>query len=309
MGYFDRPLRSDLASARAVEVALGMAALGVPVMPVSPAKVPILKDWPEVASTDPAQIARWEARPPGGWNWAGVTGRRAGVFVLDVDGARGRQSLAELEAHLGPLPTTPAVTSGRDDGGLHLWFALPADQMEPRTCSSVLAPGLDLRGRGGQVVLPGSRHRSGRRYVWTVSPASTPFASIPATWIAVLPVAGARGGRGRAPLGVRGARRDPIVFGDGDDGQGFDGPIWRTCCAYFSADVDAPVEPLLDKLIEIIATAPCAPERENLSRYLDPTFLMIQADKALEWATSLSDHDEELDTLRGDLAAALHKDN
>lgn len=106
--------------------------------------------------------------------------------ALDVDPRHGGDvSLQTLEAEHGPLPLTwRALTGG---GGEHIFFRPPAG-VEIR--SSVggqggLAPGLDVRGSGGYVVAPFSRHISGRTYEWSVDhhPAEVPLASMP-DWLA-----------------------------------------------------------------------------------------------------------------------------
>jgi hypothetical protein len=57
-----------------------------PVFPVSAdgQKRPLVKDWPNVASTDPAQIEAFWRRFPRAFV-AIPTGPRSGVVVLDVD--------------------------------------------------------------------------------------------------------------------------------------------------------------------------------------------------------------------------------
>lgn len=305
MSYFGaRRLQPDLMSARAVEVALALAARGARVMPVGADKRPILADWPNVASADPAQIVAWEMRGARGWNFAVVTGRVSGVFVLDIDGARGAASLSDLEARLGPLPDTVRVRSGREGVGAHYWFALPPDQLEPRTCGSQLAPGIDVRGRGGQIVIPGSRHKSGRRYTWVAghAPDEVELAVAPPDWVAVIPVAGAPVGRGGRRSGPPAEGSGPIIFGDGEGGQGFDRPIYRTACGYFCADPDSDVDELLDFLVRAVSSAPVDPARGSIARYLDQVYLRTQCDKALDFAISVRNADEDL---AEDLRAAL----
>jgi hypothetical protein len=100
-----------------------------------------------------------------------ATGPGSGVWVLDVDGEQGRTSLAEQEAGHGPLPATLASRTGREDGGEHRWFTWPVD-FNIRNSASKLAPGLDVRGDGGYVVIPPSVHPSGADYHWAIPEAS-----------------------------------------------------------------------------------------------------------------------------------------
>lgn len=88
-----------------------------------------------------------------------ATGADANLFVLDVDGPDGERSLQRLIAEHGPLPRTATVKTGR---GRHFYFKLSGRQIE---CSSgKLGSGLDVRGEGGYVVAPFSRHASGAIY-------------------------------------------------------------------------------------------------------------------------------------------------
>ena len=110
-----------------------------------------------------------------------ATGPQSGCWVLDVDGADGARSLATLTETHGPLPRTVEVRTG--GGGLHCYFAYPADRAIRNTVRS-LGPGLDVRGDGGGVVAPPSLHRSGRRYAWAPgrSPTDIALAAAPA-WL------------------------------------------------------------------------------------------------------------------------------
>ena len=60
--------------------------------------------------------------------------------------------------------------SGRLDGGVHLYYAIPDDLQVRNTAGehgrAGLGPNIDVRGRGGYVVLAPSIHPSGRRFQW-----------------------------------------------------------------------------------------------------------------------------------------------
>ncbi|MEN8185441.1 MAG: bifunctional DNA primase/polymerase, partial [Myxococcota bacterium] len=71
------------------------------------------------------------------------------------------------------LPHTVEAQTG--GGGRHLYFAHPDGELRNRVG---LAPGLDLRGDGGLVVVPPSLHPSGGRYRWL--PGHTPDETRPA---------------------------------------------------------------------------------------------------------------------------------
>jgi hypothetical protein len=92
--------------------------------------------------------------------------------VVDVDGHKGQESIAELEQIHGPLPQTLTSQTGR---GRHLWFGYP--EKEIKTSAGKLGEGIDIRADGGYVVVPPSTHASGRRYRWE-NP-DTPVVSMP----------------------------------------------------------------------------------------------------------------------------------
>lgn len=155
------PVQRALAQAHPGHVALACASLGWRVIPLDRgSKRPVLRAWPERATTDPEQLQTWFADDG---EFAGclagvATGRETGVWVLDVDvehqdGANGLNTLRELEAQHGPLPRTFTVRTA--SGGQHRYFRYPPDRevvTKPRT----VGPGLDTRGLGGQVVAPGT---------------------------------------------------------------------------------------------------------------------------------------------------------
>jgi len=126
----------------------------------SPAKHPRVRTGLHAATTDRARIEAWWARWPGA-NVAIRTGAVSGLVVLDVDRRHGGEhSLARLEACHGPLPAGRTVRTG---DGAHRYFAHPGEVAVPNGTGQP-GPGIDVRGDGGYVLAPPSRHRSGRRY-------------------------------------------------------------------------------------------------------------------------------------------------
>jgi hypothetical protein len=119
----------------------------------------------------------WSVAPNA--NIAVVTGD---VVALDVDPRHGGdETLARLEHQYGELPTTwRSLTGG---GGEHILFSAPTTPIY--NSADQLGRGLDIRGRGGYIVAPPSRHISGRAYAWSVDhhPADIPLAPLP-NWIA-----------------------------------------------------------------------------------------------------------------------------
>jgi hypothetical protein len=130
-------------------------------------KRPPFDEWQRLASSDLAQIERWWRQYPDA-NVGLLCGVR--FVVLDVDPRHGGDAaLAQLEAQHGALPETARVATG--GGGWHYYFAAGS------VASRDLAPGLELRASGRQVVAPPSIHpETGREYVWI---ARSPIASLP----------------------------------------------------------------------------------------------------------------------------------
>jgi hypothetical protein len=165
---------------------LSLATCGWRLFPCVPrAKTPLLKGWPTLASSDPVTIRKWAVNHPG-CNWAVACGRESGLWVLDVDGEQGRASLRSLvERHGEDWTRTLAVTTAR---GQHFYFAYPATAT---IRNGKLGAGLDIRGAGGNAIIPPSTHPSGARYEWRnplngLAPASAP------TWLLEMVTSAAR---------------------------------------------------------------------------------------------------------------------
>ena len=108
------------------------------------------------ATVDHAEIATNSQKWPDA-NLGIVTGPKSGFWVLDIDtteghkgGADGFENLAELTRQYGALPHTIASESPR--GSRHYFFAWP-ESGGVWNSASVVAPGIDVRGDGGMVVV------------------------------------------------------------------------------------------------------------------------------------------------------------
>lgn len=149
-------------------------------------------------------VTSWWTRWPAA-NVGVVTGAVSGVVVLDVDPRNGGEGTLSAVGHrYGPLPETWVVRTG--GGGRHHWFT-PADRVVPTT---TLGPGLDLKGEGGLVVVPPSRHASGKVYEWVPgrSPDEMEAAPIP-EWLVELGTADtARPSDGEAPIRTEAEQAD-----------------------------------------------------------------------------------------------------
>jgi hypothetical protein len=164
-----------------LEAALHYALAGIPVFPVwpavpligggyvcgcgkigcsSPAKHPHravphgLKD----ATTNELRVRRFFENYPDA-NIGGAIGAGA-IVAIDID-LRHDGELAVVEEMYGALPPTWHAHTG--GGGSHYFFRTDA---VINNSQGVLAKGVDVRARGGFVVLPPSLHISGQRYRW-----------------------------------------------------------------------------------------------------------------------------------------------
>jgi hypothetical protein len=138
------------------------------------------------ASRDPALIEFWWGRHPDN-NIGIATGSISAIWVLDVDGDEGRETLATLEEQHGQLPETVAVitpgkinknTGVHTGKGLHLYFRYPLGLDIRNSQDRDDLAGIDWRGNGGYVAAPPSAHPDGGNYAWSVDSADT-FADAP----------------------------------------------------------------------------------------------------------------------------------
>ena len=91
-----------------------------------------------------------------------LSGGDTGIFVVDVDPRHGGdESLKILEATYGSLPVTLTATTG--GGGIHYLFQIP-EGLDIRNSAGGLAPGLDIRGEGGLIVVEPSTTQGA--YTW-----------------------------------------------------------------------------------------------------------------------------------------------
>ena len=176
----------------------------------SPGKHPSIADWPRAATTDEATIRRWFAT--GNANLGIATGPDSGVFVLDIDPIHdGPSSLDALNDEYGALPETVTTITG--SGGLHIYWRWP-DGINVPSNAGQIAPGVDLRGTSGFIILPPSQHASGQSYGWApgLSPDEVDVADAP-EWLLERITALGSGPRQRRPLLplAEGSRNDGMV--------------------------------------------------------------------------------------------------
>jgi hypothetical protein len=127
----------------------------------SPAKHPRVASGLKSATTDEEQIREWWARWPRA-NVAIRTGAISGLVVLDIDPQHdGERTLGWLLGQHPDLGATRTIRTG--SGGRHLYFAHPGGTIR-NDAGKRLGPGLDIRGDGGYVIAPPSRHARGGVY-------------------------------------------------------------------------------------------------------------------------------------------------
>ena len=149
-----------------LSAALKLAADGIPVFPCKLDKKPHIAGGFKNATRDESQIRSWWKQ----WPQAMIgmpTGPGSGVLVVDIDTAKdgetkdGYASLAKLTAQYGSLPATRKHSTA--GGGQHLIFKYPTGR-EVRNSTSKIAPGIDVRGEGGYIIMPPSANVEGKAY-------------------------------------------------------------------------------------------------------------------------------------------------
>lgn len=128
-------------------------------------KAPILKCWQSTERESLQQALAWARRGNIGLRTGAVSG---GIVVIDDDSGTWEP----------PVPTVAVVTGS---GKRHHYFRM-AEGRSVKNSAGLLAPKVDVRGEGGQVVFPGSVHPdTGRPYEYLAGRSSTdlPLAPFP----------------------------------------------------------------------------------------------------------------------------------
>jgi putative DNA primase/helicase len=122
--------------------------------------------WREHATNNVQQLEQWATQYLD-CNWAMATGQASGVFIVDLDGPDGNAWAKAID-----LPYSLTVSTGK---GFHVYFLIPSGASVKNSAGKV-APGVDIRGDGGYVVIPPSIHSSGKPYEYlnAVSPVVAP---------------------------------------------------------------------------------------------------------------------------------------
>ncbi|NQT19530.1 MAG: bifunctional DNA primase/polymerase [Planctomycetes bacterium] len=113
-------------------------------------KRPTLQAWQKAPTPPLGDVLKWAKQGNIGLR----TGKASSVVVIDVDRGASYEALN--------LPATITVYTG--GGGMHLYYACDKPL---QNSAGRLAPHVDVRGDGGQVVYPGSVHpETKEQYVW-----------------------------------------------------------------------------------------------------------------------------------------------
>jgi hypothetical protein len=166
-----------------LNVALALAAAGIPVFPAVLKKkkdgsgwdkIPAVakgQNWREVATTDQDQIrAWWRERPE---CVPGIPQGRIGLVVLDPDRHQGAEApdgvanFADLSRRLGGFPPHP-VTDTPSGGEHHIFRQPPGEPLG--NGEGDLPDGINVRGFGGWIVAPGAIRPDGA--MWQTKPAT-----------------------------------------------------------------------------------------------------------------------------------------
>jgi hypothetical protein len=135
--------------------------LGYSVIPLT-GKVPALPSWKEFQSrrATAEEVRRWFADGRREHNIGIVTGRISDLVVVDADTPTDARWWLENFPH-----SSLEVHTGR--GGMHIFYRYPQEATIGNR-AKLFGRGIDLRGDGGYVVAPDSRHpATGKIYTWS----------------------------------------------------------------------------------------------------------------------------------------------
>lgn len=151
--------------------ALAYAKKGWSVIPLN-GKIPHTPNGSKDCTRDEEVIKGWFRK----WTTANVgicTGSVSKLWVIDVDGEVGLESLKGLVQTYGSDWIKKTRTANTGNNGYHFYFT--TELSLPNTAK--LLPGIDTRGEGGYVVSPNSIHPdTNKAYTWREGPSdpSTP---------------------------------------------------------------------------------------------------------------------------------------
>ena len=144
-----------------LDIAMFYAQNNIKTFPVKKqGKSPLCPNGFKSATVDKVVLQEWNKKFPD-CNIGIPTGQINNLFVVDIDGEQGFESLNRLELIYGKLDA-PTVMTGK---GKHLYFKMP-ENVELKCSTSKIADHIDIRANGGYVVAPPSVHENGHQYTW-----------------------------------------------------------------------------------------------------------------------------------------------
>lgn len=150
-------LYQDASNSGRERVALELARHGFHIHPLkSGHKNPILRDWENRATTDPAVIAGWFAKYRD-CNY-GIACGPSNIFVVDLDVKNEIDGIANWEAASKDLALEPSFEVITPSKGKHLYWR----GTSVRNSAGTVAVAVDVRGTGGYVVGPESQTPEGK---------------------------------------------------------------------------------------------------------------------------------------------------
>ncbi|HET9256648.1 MAG TPA: bifunctional DNA primase/polymerase [Pseudonocardiaceae bacterium] len=130
--------------------------------------------WSRESTNDPTMLDRMFSRRPRN---VGIDCGRSRLIVLDEDAPGELDRLCINQGQL--LPVTLTVSTGK---GRHVYLRQPVELPYTNAAGALRNYKIDVRGRGGYVVGPGSQHATGRTYSLLIA---APIAPVP-PWVAAL---------------------------------------------------------------------------------------------------------------------------
>ncbi len=154
-----------------IEAAVAYTSRGWFIFPCHPRdKRPLTTHGVHDSSNDPVHVRAWWTEWPDAN--IGLDVYRSGQIVVDLDPARGGREAWAAVCGESVLTTLQAATGS---GGDHFFFEAPLG-IVIRNSSDKLGPGIDVRGRGGYVILAPSIHpKTGHAYAWVNDLPPAPF--------------------------------------------------------------------------------------------------------------------------------------
>ena len=145
----------------------------------SPGKHPATPNGSKDATHIADQIEAWFEQGTEEWNIGVATGDISGLVVVDVDQGKGADINDLLINGVDQtIFNTPKVKTG---AGLHFYYKLPSG-VTVKNSASRLGKFIDVRGDGGYVIAPPSKHISGKSYE-LLNPDNDQILEFPKAWL------------------------------------------------------------------------------------------------------------------------------